>query len=76
MTGHQQTILLAQCGEALFGTRWQTDMAEALGVSDRQLRRWVAGNNIPAGVWTDLMRLMQERTLVLDDLTETVRAQG
>lgn len=65
--------LLAQCGEALWGTRWQSDLAEATGVSDRTVRRWVAGERVPPGVFVDLMRIMQERAQLLDDLTEEVK---
>lgn len=61
--------LLVQCGEALWGPRWQTDLSEALDVSDRQVRRWISGNPIPPGVFVDLMRIMQERAQTLEDLT-------
>ncbi len=33
--------LLKRIGEALYGDRWQRQMARALGVSDRTVRRWV-----------------------------------
>lgn len=65
--------LLAQCGEALWGTRWQSDLAEAVGVSDRTARRWVAGERIPPGVFVDLMRIMMERAQLLDNLAEEVK---
>lgn len=68
--------LLAQCGEALWGSRWQSDMAEALGVSDRTVRRWVAGERIPAGVWADLIRLTLERSDYLDILADDMRSVG
>lgn len=65
--------LLTQCGEALWGARWQSDLAEAVCVSDRTVRRWVAGERIPPGVFVDLMRIMQERAQLLDDLTQEVK---
>lgn len=65
--------LLTQCGEALWGARWQSDLAEAISVSDRTVRRWVAGERIPPGVFVDLMRIMQERAQLLDDLTQKVK---
>ena len=68
--------LLAQCGEALWGSRWQSDMAEALGVSDRTVRRWVAGERIPPGVFLDLIRLTAERSAYLDQITEELREAG
>ena len=33
--------LLKRIGEALYGDRWQRQMARALGISDRTVRRWV-----------------------------------
>lgn len=68
--------LLPQVGEALWGSRWQTDMAEALSISDRTVRRWIAGERIPPGVWLDLIRLMQERSMLLDDLSNQARDVG
>ncbi len=65
--------LLREIGEALWGPRWQSEMARALDVSDRTVRRWAAGDTIPAGVWLDLMRLMQERATSLDDLCERAK---
>jgi hypothetical protein len=65
------SALLRRCGEALYGPRWQTDLAGELGVADRTIRRWSSGvDDLPAGVYTDLMRLMTERAAALDALAE------
>ena len=41
--------LLRKVGECLYGTRWQSELARALGVTDRTMRRWVNGTHaIPA----------------------------
>jgi transcriptional regulator with XRE-family HTH domain len=34
---------LVQAGRLLYGTRWQTALGRALGVSDRTVRRWASG---------------------------------
>lgn len=68
--------LLAQCGEAMWGPRWQSDLAEAVGVSDRTVRRWVAGERIPPGVFMDLIRLAVERAAYLDQLADEMRSVG
>lgn len=69
--------LLAECGVALYGPRWQSDLARDLGVSDRTMRRWVAGtHDVPQGLYTDLLRLTQERARVLDELTERLRERA
>ena len=61
--------LLVEAGEALYGPRWQTELARDLGVSDRTMRRWVADTSaVPAGLYVDLLRLTQERAGVLDSL--------
>ena len=56
------TTTFPDYGAALYGSRWQTDLAEALGVSDRTVRRWVADPEIvPAVAWSDMRRLCRER---------------
>lgn len=66
--------LLAECGEALYGPRWQADLARDLGVADRTVRRWVAGtSDVPAGLYVDLLRLTQERAAALDALAPRLR---
>jgi DNA-binding transcriptional regulator YdaS (Cro superfamily) len=66
--------LLVECGEALFGPRWQSELARELAVSDRTVRRWVAGTSeVPAGLYVDLLRLTQERAAVLDALAPRLR---
>ena len=66
--------LLAECGEALYGPRWQCELARDLGVADRTVRRWVAGaTQVPTGVYVDLLRLVTERAAVLDALAERLR---
>lgn len=66
--------LFVECGEALYGPRWQTSLAADLGVSDRTMRRWVADTSaVPAGLYVDLLRLTQERAAVLDALGSRLR---
>lgn len=63
------SALLREAGEALYGPRWQSDLARDLNVSDRTVRRWDAGQNeIPAGVWADLRGLLKARGLALASL--------
>lgn len=71
------TKLLRDTGEALYGPRWQTDLSRDLGVSDRTMRRWAAGaDDVPSGVYMDLLRLVMERSQVLDDLVERLRSSA
>ena len=34
-------------GEALYGARWQTQLARDLGVTVRQVQRWTSGGRVP-----------------------------
>lgn len=60
--------LLQRCGEALYGPRWHSDLARDLDVSDRTVRRWVAGDEVPEGVYLDLLQVCSQRAAELDDL--------
>ena len=61
--------LLREAGEALFGTLWQSELARALGVNDRTVRRWLAGGNaIPVDVGIDLCALLNYRTLQIAEV--------
>lgn len=66
--------LLVEAGEALYGPLWQSALARDLDISDRTVRRWVAGTSpVPAGLYIDLLRLTQERAAVLDALAGRLR---
>jgi len=53
---------LVRAGSLLYGERWQSDLARALGVNDRRVREWVAGERRPsAGVWADIAALLRQR---------------
>lgn len=67
--------LLVEAGEALYGPRWQSELARDLDVSDRTMRRWTAGtSDVPSGLYLDLLRLTQERAAALDALADRLRA--
>jgi len=61
--------LLSEVGETLYGSRWQTDLSRALDVSDRTVRRWVAGtDDVPPGVYDDLQRLLTEKAAKINTM--------
>ncbi|PPQ33261.1 hypothetical protein CCR94_02340 [Rhodoblastus sphagnicola] len=67
--------LLRDTGEALYGSRWQSELARDLNVADRTMRRWAAGtDDPPQGVAIDLLRLCDERAQTLDELRGRLRA--
>jgi hypothetical protein len=56
-------------GAALFGSRWQSEIAEALGVADRTVRRWSSGASpIPAGLAAELRAIVERRAEQLAEL--------
>ena len=70
MTAHIHTLRAA--GAVLYGPAWQSELARKLGVADRTVRYWVAGERpIPAGVWADIARLLEKHG---DDLAEVAAA--
>lgn len=69
--------LLIDCGLALYGPQWQSALARDLGVSDRTIRRWVAGQfPVPVGVHAELRRLCVERGAQLRALADRLRAHA
>jgi hypothetical protein len=53
---------LAATGRVLYGERWQTALAQDLHVSDRTMRRWLAGDFvIPPAVAAELRAVLCER---------------
>jgi hypothetical protein len=69
--------LIRAIGAALFGSRYQQDLAEALGVNRRTVSRWSSGEGEPrAGVWLDLLGIMWERRRELGALIRTVEQHG
>lgn len=70
--------LLHSIGNALYGPRWQSELARDLGVSDRTVRRWSAGEHqVPDGVWDELWLRMSARCGELRALIQqTSKAQG
>ncbi|MBV5324401.1 MAG: hypothetical protein J0626_03560 [Rhodospirillaceae bacterium] len=69
--------MIVTVGQALWGSRWQTDMAKALGVNDRTVRSWEQGRCHPRpGIYVDLMRMCLERAQDLDALAEKLKSAG
>jgi len=64
----QTKELLTLTGRALYGERWQTDIARDLGLTDgRRVRQWLSGDRpVPPGVWKALAELLEERKRKLD----------
>ena len=60
------TALLREAGEALFGPRWQSEMARALICSARTVRRWDEGSYpVPPAAWADIRALLRDRRMAM-----------
>ena len=58
--------LITETGRALYGVRWQSEMARDLGVNERTVRRWAAGEyEAPDGVYAELRALATRRLRLL-----------
>ena len=54
--------LLREAGELLYGPRWQSELAESIGVSNRTIRRWLSGEwPVPEGAWADIIDIAKTR---------------
>lgn len=62
----------------LFGTRWQSDLARALGTSDRMMRYWLAGTHAqPADLRPRLVALLRQRAGKMEDMIAQIgRSEG
>lgn len=55
---------LIKIGKALYGERWQRPLAAALGIQDKQVRRYVNGESEPSDERMErLERLAQQREI-------------
>lgn len=65
--------LLREIGEALYGERWQTPLAQALGVAVRTMQRWAAGTQpIRESLRDDLRPLLTSRGATLIELSQRI----
>lgn len=62
--------LFIECGIALYGEQWQTNLAKSLGINARRIRQWVAGERqtIPNGIWNDLEIILANKANVINQL--------
>lgn len=65
---------LVEAGRLLFGERWQSDLARALGTSSRMVRYWVAGTHTrPVDLHRRLAVLVQDR---VDEMRDMIARLG
>jgi hypothetical protein len=75
--------LIRAVGEALFGSRWRPEMAAALEVGDRPLRRWAASDagrpdevSPPAGIWSELLEMVDARQAQLSRVRDELERRS
>lgn len=70
--------LLINAGIALYGERWQSDLARDLELSDsRRIRQWLSGDRpIPKGIVDDLVKLLEERKVLIEQRIQEIVTSG
>lgn len=69
--------LITRAGVALWGERWQADMARKLEVHKDTVQDWRQNRGKPRpGVYIDLLRIAVERQAELDDIVEELKRHG
>jgi hypothetical protein len=64
---------LRAAGEALYGTRWQSDLARDLEVAIRTVQRWDAGTHpVPETIWPELRELLGKRAATMLQLRRSL----
>jgi len=58
---------LRMIGECLYGELWQSQLARALGVNDRTVRRWAIGKGAPGTYASAMIGLLAHRRAAIDD---------
>lgn len=65
--------LIRAVGNALYGPRWQCELARALRMGDRTVRQWLSGGYKPRReTWPKLIVLLNDRKIELDKTIEII----
>lgn len=66
--------MIEQIGRVLYGERWLSGLADALGNSQRTVRAWASGRDpVPPGAWRDMLALVENREGQFSVLTQEIR---
>jgi len=66
---------LREAGEALYGALWQSALARDLGINERTMRRWVAGDNaIPESIRSEILGMVRQRAATLNRIAMSLEA--
>ena len=67
---------LRAVGEALYGPRWQCELACELAVAERTMRRWAAGTADIPDLRAELREIIARRRAVLQTLDRALAARA
>ena len=68
------TKLLRDAGEALYGPHWQSDLARAMEMSPRHMRRLAAGAaDLTPGMASDLWHIAKQHIAALDEIAARLK---
>jgi hypothetical protein len=68
MTRKTPPDMLADIGRALYGEHWRRPLADALGIHERQIRRWLNGDSLHRehALFADALDLLTARTAEIE----------
>jgi hypothetical protein len=62
-----------EIGEALYGSRWQSELARALDMSERHMRRLASGQaRVTAGIHADIARTARMRLKEIEHVVKLI----
>ena len=67
--------LLRRAGEALYGPRWQSELARDLDISDRSMRTW-AKSGAPESATAEIIVLLEKRTADIAELVAEINGRA
>lgn len=70
-------LLIAQAGEAIYGPRWQSELARELRCNIRTIQRYAAGTHEPPpSIWQEIAEIAAQRRDALDALIPRLLAES
>ena len=61
---------LERVGQALYGLKWQTDLARDLGVAARTVRHWHTTDAVPTGKRPNIVALCRRRVASIEQILQ------
>ncbi|WP_158784179.1 hypothetical protein [Pantoea sp. BAV 3049] len=71
MDNDEKIELLTRAGETAYGQNWKSELARFMGINDRSVRQWAAGERrIPASVIRGMVSHLRDRAALMNSETD------